>query len=636
MTAVVVTALQILSCIGFGAMTMRVFHQDKFKDSATHIILAFAIGVGVLGWLMFFVGIAGFLSLEVLLALLLVGILGVVILLDPALIKPIKRLDWLEWVLIAGIILALTFDLLEGLSPPADGDSLAYHFDLPKEFLLAGKIEFVPRIIDGAIPLLVQMTYIPMLEIGGEKAMTLWTMASGWGVAALLFSFSRSHLNRPWSLALTLIYLTTPAVVFGGGSGHVEVRLSLFVLIAAFFIIESLHTNDIRHTILAGLGIGFFMGAKYTGLLFACTCGLVLCGLLLTSNRRWFLHAIVLVISTMLAGSQWYIWNWIHTGDPVFPILFNLIDYGGVAAWDSLHHKLLQDFIATAERSVPINFWWYLSYPFVATFNSLPTFESGRIGMGPYAILLLPFVLGGAWRFRHRLTKSKLWSISLIVLLFYTMWFFAGNSQRVRHLLPIYPLLLICLTAAAHRWVSATGHSHSLILAIILTIGIQLGGHGLFAINFARYVFSSESRDHFLARNVNEYEAIKWINDNLKATDTVYSMLRHVNYLFEIPNYYAHFIHEVTTDIRPTANNPKLFFHQLNKLKITHILVEKLSDNRVTGFEQWRPLAARGCLDQIKSIQYVLNASRTLSLPAKNKGNSILYKIKNGPCFEKP
>jgi hypothetical protein len=633
MTAIFATALQILSCFGFGGIILRLVRLDKFGTPLTRIAIAFAIGIGTLGWLMFFVGIAGFLSNYFLVSLLVIGTFGIPFLWDRDSTTRHIPLNLIDWVLTAGIIVALFFDLLEGLSPPADGDSMAYHFDLPKEFILAGRVEFVPRIIDGAIPLLIQMTYIPVLEIGGEKAMTLWTMASGWGTAALLFFFARTQLVRSWSLALTLIYLTTPAVVFAGGSGHVETKLAIFVLIAALFIAESLRTNMLHHTAMAGLGIGFFMGAKYTGLLFAGVCGIVLCGLLLFSHKKWFLHGTVLVFATFLAGSQWYIWNWIHTGDPVFPILFNLIDYGKDAPWDLLHHELLQVFLAEKERSAPINLWWFMIYPFVATFNGLQSFESGRVGMGLYAMLLLPFALGGAWRFRQKLSGSMLWSVVLIVILYYSAWFFTGNSQRIRHLLPIYPLLLICLSTAAQRWVVATGYSRPLILATFLSIGIQLGGHGVFTINYARHIFSNETRDQFLTRNVGEYRAIQWINKNLTATDKVYSMLRHVNYLFEVPNFYAHFLQEATTDIRPSANNPKLFLHQLNKFGITHILASGSENNGPkVGFDQWKSLAAMNCLEPINKTKYFPRGSRTLPIFGQNPTFLTLYRIKNDVC----
>ena len=69
--------------------------------------------------------------------------------------------------------------------------------------LAAGRLEFVPRAIDGAVPLLIQMTYVPALGLGGEHALTLWTQVSGWGLGLLIYKACRRHLDAPWSLAVT-------------------------------------------------------------------------------------------------------------------------------------------------------------------------------------------------------------------------------------------------------------------------------------------------------------------------------------------------------------------------------------------------------------------------------------------------
>ena len=50
----------------------------------------------------------------------------------------------------------------------------------------------------------------------------------------MLFVLCRRHLGFNWSLAVTLIFLTTPAVIYGGGSGQVETRIALFVMVAAW------------------------------------------------------------------------------------------------------------------------------------------------------------------------------------------------------------------------------------------------------------------------------------------------------------------------------------------------------------------------------------------------------------------
>ena len=42
-----------------------------------------------------------------------------------------------------------------------------HNSDLAKSFMIAGEIVFVPRAMEGAIPLLGKLTYVPVLGLGG-------------------------------------------------------------------------------------------------------------------------------------------------------------------------------------------------------------------------------------------------------------------------------------------------------------------------------------------------------------------------------------------------------------------------------------------------------------------------------------
>ena len=50
-------------------------------------------------------------------------------------------------------------------------------------------------------------------------------------MALALYGVGRRWLSREWSLTLVLVFLTTPAVIYGGGSGHMETRVALYMLI---------------------------------------------------------------------------------------------------------------------------------------------------------------------------------------------------------------------------------------------------------------------------------------------------------------------------------------------------------------------------------------------------------------------
>ncbi|MBL6931671.1 MAG: glycosyltransferase family 39 protein [Rhodospirillales bacterium] len=634
MTELAVLLLQCVSCIGYGAVLLRLLKVDGELQWTQRLSWSFVLGIGVLGWLLFFVGVSNLFSTVPMLVVLVIGALGLFLLGRPV-GQSYITLTMLEKLLLAALFGALTLDSLEGMSPPADADTLAYHFATPKLFLEAGRIFFIPRAVDGAVPMLLQMTYASALGLGGEIAMTLWTMVAGWGTALLLYVIARSHMSRAWALTITLIWLSAPVVLYGGGSGQVEIRNAGFVLLGVAALMRVRETGLVRYAAIAGMAAGLFVASKYTGLLF----GAAAIPALLTV-RRWPLQVVVFGFMALVAGFQWYLWNFLHTGDPVFPMLFPMIGDALYPYWDAAHHQALQNDLFLGERAVPDTLLWMLAYPFLATFSIFAKFDSERAGMGPFLFLIVPFVVAGFWRFRREI-KSGPWLVAVSILsVFYVLWFLSGSSQRVRHLSPLFPVALLICAYLATRWSASSGAKWPLALAALLSIGIQLAGHGASSLNYARHVFTDESRDAFYERNVSGYEAVKWINDNLTDQDKVLFIDRQLNYLIDKPLYYAHPSNETFADIRPDAENPGRYYHQLQDLGVTHILTHVLTNTlntgaatqNVQGNGQWRSILAAGCAQEAGRVAYRSIRSRSLNATAPITGQQLILRLDSGAC----
>ncbi len=201
-----------LACLGGGrAVLVALGLTDRLEPQLVNPV-GFAIGVGLLGWLTFFLAVSGLLAPVHLIALVLPGLLGLA--LRVPLITPAEALGGrpLDAVVVACAVMLTVIaalDMVQAMAPPADADSLAYHFALPKQFLAAGHLQFVPRAIDGAIPLLLHVTYLVALGIGGERALTLWVMLLGWVAAWLFYGLGRGVLDRRWALMLVGLFVTT-------------------------------------------------------------------------------------------------------------------------------------------------------------------------------------------------------------------------------------------------------------------------------------------------------------------------------------------------------------------------------------------------------------------------------------------
>lgn len=637
--SILVVCLLLAACYGGGALLLRLSGWERRLSAIEHAGWGLGLGLGLLGWSVFFLGITGKLNpawLAGLCAVLAVPLVllyrrrGSIDVPAPTPTAPTAAV----WLLGLGLAAILAVDFIEALAPPADADTTAYHFALAKDFLQAGSLFFVPRAVDGAIPLLVQMTYVPALALGGERALTLWTMASGWLPALPLFAIARRFLPASWTLAVVVLFLSVPAMVSGAGSGQVEARLAVFGLLGAFAVVDLYEREDLGAAAIAGLAAGFFAGAKYTGLMYVVACGLAI----LWHRRR--VPAVAIYAGTALAaGFQWYVWNWINSGDPVFPMLYGLLGLPDSAVWNAAQDQVFRAFYFPGELSVPVNLLWFFAYPFQVVLGAADMLQSQRAGLGLFLISALPFAALGALAEDRAIFRHRLMPALAIVVIFYTLWYFSGSSQRVRHLLPLYPVVLVVVTVAAAHWCSRRSFHAPLVAAATLVIGVYLGGQALWGLRFGTYLFTGMSRDEFLSRNVSNYAAVKWVNDNLNREAKVLHSSRQLNYFFRVPYFLARGNLQTIVNLRPDANDPRAFLREIRAIGVTHILhsppivgSESSSENRDSALVRLtRGLYAAHCVKPIATFDVTAVASRTLpAAHAKIERAQVLQLIKDG------
>jgi len=610
MTVTASLILMLAATFGGGALLLKGAGVLQEFSLTERLALSLVLGFGVMGWGVFFLAYSGMLGVPVLVSFLAVLATGIYFLKsDQSLFSSFPEIDIWGKILLAGLLVVLVFDTLEGLSPPGDADSLAYHFALPKSFLRVGQLFPVYRAADGAVPLLQQMTYMVALGVGGELTLTLWTMVSGWFVSAMVFVIAHRYMTLNYALVMTLVFMTTPAVVYGAGSGQNEVRNAMFVLVAALAVSEALKTGFLRYALLAGIAAGLFAASKYTGLIFAFSCGLML-----MPQKKWFSHGLVFTAAFLASGGQWYAWNWLNTGDPVFPMLYGFIEYPETTPWNDTIQEVLQNTLN--DKSLPANPIWFFLYPVYATLFAAQEFDNLRVGFGPAALLLLPMAGLGIWQFRKQIWRHPLMGFAGICLLTYGVWFFIGPSQRVRHLLPIYPLLLLCLMVSAVRVRQRFEYlSRPLCIMFVCILGIQFAGMSLYTIKYARYVLGNETRDAFLERNVVGYDTANAVNDMLTMDDHLLVMSRQLTYFFDIPVLYVNSHNQAVVETYPWVSNAKVLFNQLQEKNITHMLLPEQLSIVLPGegfFGSVKELENAGCAKVIREFISDRWVSRTL------------------------
>jgi len=631
-SAIAVVILQTLACFGLGGFILRCFRIGNELEFVFRFTWAFALGFGLLGWCLFYFGYGNKIdSFPICLFLIFAALLNILswrVITEGWKSSFTYTPSLINKCLIAFVFLLLGLDVVEAIAPPTDADSLAYHFAIPKQFIMAGKLEFIPRAIDGAIPLLIQMTYIPPLLLGGELSMTFWVMLTGWASVLTLFLITRCWLPLSFSLLTIILFMTTPAIQYGSGSGQVEVKIILFVFVALFAIAKAIKQDNLKYAAIAGLAIGFYLGSKYIGLLFALSCGITV-----LFQRRFLLHASILTFVALIAGYQWYFWNWLNTGDPVFPMLFEVLkDHVDYKFWDQAHADLFKSTALGSEIVIPQSITGVLSYPYIATFKNIPVLQSGRTGLGPFGAVVLPFVIVGLWLMRHKLKQSLLLPVVLVSIFFYLIWFFAGGTQVVRHLIVIYPILLLGSFVVIYNLYGQTRIVSPLLFATLTVILVQASGAALFNSTQLNYLLTDKTRQQYLEQTVRKYSITNLVHSNLNNNDKVLLPSRQILYYLNTP----YFFHHIISQSLINGNLPQVWAEdtaqQLTSQNITHIIAF-YEPEAFPNLQTHQHLVKNKCAYIQDTILVKQTKSRTLSTyQTDNNAGVALLKLSLDTC----
>lgn len=237
-------------------------------------------------------------------------------------------------------------------------DALAYHLQLPREWLALGRLaplehnvySFLPSYVEAAFAHLAAMSGAPaapgpaggaagLLTGDGSLLLSAQLLHAGLGLCsavliarAALVLAGREELDRRGaklgaSLAAAA-FLSVPWVIVVGSLAYNE--LAVTALFAGALLAAA--DDQLRPTVrgaLTGLLVGVACGAKPTALFFAgIPAGLVLLGL--APARAWLPIVAGGTVAGLAALSPWLIRNGVAAGNPLFPHLTDLL---GTAHW---------------------------------------------------------------------------------------------------------------------------------------------------------------------------------------------------------------------------------------------------------------------------------------------------------------
>lgn len=424
------------------------------------------------------------------------------------------------WMVASGLwmLVGLAYVLFtNGLLPASAYDELAYHLAIPKLYIQAGRIFYIPYILQSNWPLGTEMLFSLGLLLRSEILANLITWGClGLFLAALVYWGSR-WFGPPAGWAAGAILVATPMTLTLSGVALVEIPLGLFSFLAAALLIDWLDEPDQngRQLVLAGLTAGFAAAIKLN----AVQVPLILGGLIwldtllrrTRSPRAAFQAFIRYGASALAVALPWYLKAWLQTGNPVWPFLYDLL---GGKNWDAPAGRYLMDYLQVTNMHPSL--WNWL------TGLAQVSWDEGKFGsfqLGPVYLLLLPLGLCALAWLRPADQRRQAGRLALLTLAFYTGWFF--QTHQTRFLLPSLGGFAL-LDAAGLAWLwQRTGKRFTWLTQLALLIGLVVFSRIASPVGRARltaarpYLAGQISRDQYLAQRIPGYSVYPYANQNL-------------------------------------------------------------------------------------------------------------------------
>lgn len=469
-------------------------------------ILSIGLGMGLLGTSIFILGAFGlfkgwvFAALFGCICLICAGVFRKETILPPPLRLPVSA--WLGFV-------ALFLSALLAFTPEIYEDVLVYHFTVPKTYLEAGRILYIPNNVFSNMPMLVEIFYGAALGLSDAVCAHFihWGFGLLSGLAILALSRRLFGISG-WTGAA--LFWSLPVVMAIAGIGLVDLALCFFGMAGLLSIVAG--GGSVFWAVLTGFFAGICLSIKYTGLWMALA--ILSFFLYKRMSAKRLLAASVVALAVF---APWLIKNLVLTGNPVYPFLWSF--FGG-QDWSETSSAI---YLRHIEGFGVHDLWNILILPWHLFFHP-------RIFGGPliqnklgYALALGFFALPFVWPSLKTGFKKAAWPIFWVALFLYGTW--ALTLQEIRFLLPA---LAAACVFAGWLWESLEVHFRGRRDWLRFALGLAIFWN---LVIFAKYLvhpiypqsirlFLGEGREKYLERVIHTFEAQRFLEARILKGET--------------------------------------------------------------------------------------------------------------------
>lgn len=511
------------------------------------MMFIFAILLGIYSYLIFFVGLAGWLYSWVIILFTIAFwglILGWGIRKGKIKIKSLKR-KWYEMlkliqydksVLLLGSLLAFQalVNFIGVLGPELGFDALWYHLTLPKLYLINHGIDFIPGglLYYSAMPKLAEMFYTAGLAFGNENTLKFIHYSFGLLTCLALYKLGRKFFNPLISLIAVVIFYSNLVVGWESTSTYIDLVRAFFEVMALWGVVNWFEKRTEKWLILSALMVGLAITTK---LLAIGSLGIFVALLILRGVRgvKGITRVVKYIIVALLVPLPWFIFSYLHTGNPVFPFFTDLYK---VAPEPLSVFGFVEDvWILFTQASDPISLVYVLfiaaaiSHQVIkSSFGKAQDKSSYKVVKGVIFLNLKSYIL-------HPIGVIALYSFLAIII-----WYFTPRSGGGRFILPYLPAFsLLCAGFIHYVWKDL--HLRRILLTVVIcaslfSIVYRAGANS----KYLPVIVGKETKAQFLADHLNFaygdfYDTDGYFADHIKPTDRVLLYRFHNLYYVDFP-----------------------------------------------------------------------------------------------------
>jgi len=510
-----------------------------FSTSVEEIVFSLFVGIGVVGLLVLFFGLIGWLRplpISLLMATCVIASRRSWMRLYEVVIRSVQNLIQLREARIPAIIFLslIVFLALRADFPFTSADEVIYHLPVTSAFVKRGAVYPMFDNSLGNFPFLLHMIYALCLLAGSDIAPRLISLFLATGLSFAIFGFCSRYLNRRIAAVAMFAFFGAGMVVEVAVTSRIDVSLAGMLFLCTYAMVNYLDTGERGWLWVSALLAGFSLGIKHTAVLWLALIGIMYLVQRLIINRDRVLpvlgSGVVYALLAFAVASSWYIKNYVWFHNPVYPLLTGEVaEFGpnGIRYFDANDEQRLEahfnvaraeipDIVKAQENELveavnsridrhPLRWWEFFLKPnhyLMAEPHHYPN----------YLFLIIPFLV---------FLKKPKWIRWLLVLSLGFVFVVTWNSWIARYLLPAYPALTIVasytLVELSEKLKPRFAPLEKLYIYVIAAaLGVVLTGSILSMRTFksVSYLTGEASRRKAVSR-LSYYQPIRFINTNL-------------------------------------------------------------------------------------------------------------------------